>query len=336
MTGSMHDQHAAHGGVKHQADHGGHTEQLGKGGSINAMAASATLHCLTGCAIGEIAGLIIGTAMGLSNVATIALAVGLAFLFGYTLSTLPLVKAGLGFFGALGVVLAADTLSIATMELVDNAVMAAIPGAMEAGLSNPVFWLGMMVALTAAFIAAYPVNRYLLSRGKGHALTHHYHGARATDWRRFIPSFGSGALAAVIVAFMLGGLVVAGASGLETGGHSAAGDARSVEVSMTDELAFEPNAFAVAPGETVRFVVSNSGASVHEFLIGDEAAQAEFADEMSSGEMDHDTGSGVRVDPGQTETFDYTFSDADEVILAGCHEPGHYEAGMVATIAVGH
>ena len=190
------------------------------GGGINAMAASATLHCLTGCAIGEIAGLIIGTAIGLSNVGTIVLAIALAFLFGYSLSTLPLVKAGLGFFAALGVVLAADTLSIATMEVVDNAVMAAIPGAMDAGLGNPVFWLGMIVALTAAFIAAYPVNRYLLSRGKGHALTHHYHhGTQATDWRRYIPSFGSGALAAVILAFMLGGLLVAAVSGLDTGGH---------------------------------------------------------------------------------------------------------------------
>ncbi len=304
---------------------------------MNAMAASATLHCLTGCAIGEIAGLIIGTALGLSNVATIALAIGLAFLFGYALSTLPLVKAGLGFFGALGVVLAADTLSIATMELVDNAVMAAIPGAMDAGLSNPVFWLGMMVALTAAFIAAYPVNRYLLSRGKGHALTHHYmHGAQATDWRRFIPSLGSGALAAVIVAFMLGGLVVAAASGLDTGGgHGAAADVRTVEVGMTDELTFEPDSITVAPGETVRFEVTNTGEIVHEFLIGDEAAQAEFEDEMSgSDEMDHDTTAGVSVDPGQTETFDYTFGDTDGVVLAGCHEPGHYDGGMVATITV--
>jgi uncharacterized cupredoxin-like copper-binding protein len=344
MTSSMHDEHADHGHMPHGADHGAphgdpqdhgaHDEQPA-GGGINAMAASATLHCLTGCAIGEIAGLIIGTAMGLSNVATIALAIGLAFLFGYTLSTLPLVKAGLGFFGALGVVLAADTLSIATMEVVDNAVMAAIPGAMEAGLSNPVFWLGMMVALTAAFIAAYPVNRYLLSRGKGHALTHHYmHGAQPVDWRRLIPSFGSGALAAVIVAFMLGGLVVAGASGLDTGGHGG-GDARTIEVSMTDELRFEPDTITVAPGETVRFVVTNTGESVHEFLIGDEAAQAEFEAEMSGDEeMDHDTSSGVSVDPGQTEMFDYTFGDTDEVILAGCHEPGHYEGGMVATITV--
>jgi len=333
MTSSTHDQHAAHGPMQHGAD----DAPPAMGGGINAMAASATLHCLTGCAIGEILGLIIGTAIGLSNVATIALAIGLAFLFGYALSTLPLLRAGLGFFGALGIVLAADTLSIATMELVDNAVMAAIPGAMEAGLSNPVFWLAMMLALTAAFIAAYPVNRYLLSRGKGHALTHHYmHDAQPADWRRFIPSLGSGALAAVIVAFMLGGLVVAATSGLDTGGGHAAApeDSRTVAVTMTDSLTFEPGEISVAPGETVRFVVTNAGEAVHEFLIGDEAAQAEFEAEMSGEDMDHDTRSGVSVDPGQTETFEYTFADTDEVILAGCHEPGHYEGGMVATIQV--
>jgi uncharacterized cupredoxin-like copper-binding protein len=333
MTSPTHDQHASHGTTHHGAD----DAAPAMGGGINAMAASATLHCLTGCAIGEILGLIIGTALGLSNVATIALAIGLAFLFGYALSTLPLLRAGLGFFGALGIVLAADTLSIATMELVDNAVMAAIPGAMEAGLSNPVFWLAMMLALTTAFIAAYPVNRYLLSRGKGHALTHHYmHGAQPADWRRFIPSLGTGALAAVIVAFMLGGLVVAATSGLDTGGHSAdAEDSRTVDVTMTDRLTFEPSEITVAPGETVRFVVTNAGEAVHEFLIGDEAAQAAFEAEMSGGEeMDHDTRSGVSVDPGQTETFEYTFADTDEVILAGCHEPGHYEGGMVATITV--
>jgi hypothetical protein len=149
--------------------------------SRNSMAANATLHCLTGCAIGEIAGLMIGTAMGLSNAVTIALAVGLAFLFGYALSTLPLIKAGLGFFAALSVVFAADTLSIAVMETVDNLVMALIPGAMDGGLVNPIFWLGMMIALVAAFIAAFPVNRYLIGKGKGHALTHRFHdGAEHT------------------------------------------------------------------------------------------------------------------------------------------------------------
>ena len=145
------------------------------GNDLNTMAASATLHCLTGCAIGEILGLLIGTAAGLSTGVTLALAVALAFLFGYALSTLPLLQAGLGFIAALSVVFAADTLSIATMEVVDNLVMALIPGAMDAGLVNPLFWVSMMLALSAAFVAAYPVNRYLLARGKGHALTHQYH-----------------------------------------------------------------------------------------------------------------------------------------------------------------
>ncbi|WP_231737672.1 DUF4396 domain-containing protein [Mycobacterium sp. IS-1742] len=179
-------------------------------GSVNTMALSATLHCLTGCAIGEILGLIIGTAIGLSNVATIGLAVALAFLFGYALSTLPLLRAGLAFGTALSVVLAADTLSILTMEIVDNLVMAAIPGAMNAGLVNAVFWVSMMIALGAAFLAAYPVNRFLLRRGKGHALTHEYHhgATHPSGARRFIPSLSTGALAAAIIAFMLGGLVV--------------------------------------------------------------------------------------------------------------------------------
>lgn len=143
--------------------------------NLNSMAAAATLHCLTGCAIGEILGLMIGTALGWSTFPTLALAVGLAFLFGYALSTLPLISAGLGFFGALSVVFAADTLSIATMEIVDNSVMALIPGAMHAGLVSPLFWVSMMLALSAAYLVAYPVNRHLLTKGKGHALTHRYH-----------------------------------------------------------------------------------------------------------------------------------------------------------------
>jgi hypothetical protein len=208
--------------TEHQMAHGEHHDM----GSTNAMAISATLHCLTGCAIGEILGLMIGTALGLGNLATIAIAVGLAFLFGYALSTLPLLRAGLGLGAALSVVLAADTLSIATMELVDNLVMAAIPGAMEAGLVNPVFWLSMMLALTVAFFAAWPVNRYLLARGKGHALTHEFHGAEPVGARRFIPDLATSTLVATIVAFMLGGLVVSIADELEAPpetGH-AAGD----------------------------------------------------------------------------------------------------------------
>ncbi|MGH8412141.1 MAG: DUF4396 domain-containing protein [Pseudomonas sp.] len=143
--------------------------------SLNRTAISATLHCLTGCAIGEILGLIIGQWLGWSNSQTIVLAVILAFIFGYILSLRPVLKAGVALTTALGLVLAADTLSIATMEIVDNAVMAMIPGAMGAGLSNPLFWGSMAASLVAAFIAAFPVNRFLLARGKGHALMHQYH-----------------------------------------------------------------------------------------------------------------------------------------------------------------
>lgn len=143
--------------------------------TTTSMAINATLHCLTGCAIGEITGLIIGTVFGLSNLLTIVLSIGLAFLFGYTLSTLPLLKAGLAVGTAFTVVLAADTLSILIMEIVDNSIMAAIPGAMNAGLVNPVFWLTMPLSLFIAFLAAVPVNKYLLERGKGHALVHEYH-----------------------------------------------------------------------------------------------------------------------------------------------------------------
>jgi Domain of unknown function (DUF4396) len=212
-----HDQHAHAESHHHDHDHGAHHghQQHAMSGNLNAMAASATLHCLTGCAIGEIAGLIIGTAAGFGNAATIALSIVLAFLFGYALSTLPLLKAGLALGAALSIVLAADTLSILTMEIVDNAVILVIPGAMDAGLVNVVFWVGLLLALAAAFLAAYPVNRVLLQRGKGHALTHQYHGSASPGgWRRSIPTFGNGALAATIVAFILGGLVVAAASGM--------------------------------------------------------------------------------------------------------------------------
>jgi len=208
------NEHHAH----HDMHHGGHdaSDHSGHGGGLNSMAASATLHCLTGCAIGEILGLMIGTAAGLSNGVTIIISIALAFVFGYSLSTLPLLKAGLGAGAALSVVLAADTLSIATMEVVDNLVMAVIPGAMDAGLVNTLFWVGMMIALTVAFFAAYPVNRHLLQRGRGHALTHGYHAAppATSGVRRFIPSIPTGALVATIIAFMLGGLVVAVADDL--------------------------------------------------------------------------------------------------------------------------
>lgn len=140
------------------------------------MAISATLHCLAGCSIGEISGMIIGTAFGLGNSATVIISTALSFVFGYGLSTLPLLKRGLTFKQAFPVILAADTLSILTMEIVDNTVMVVVPGAMNAGLNNLLFWITMPISLAAAFVVAVPVNQYLLKRGKGHALVHEYHG----------------------------------------------------------------------------------------------------------------------------------------------------------------
>jgi hypothetical protein len=215
MSGHQHDQHVTD--HQHHDQHDHHDM-----GGVTRMAVSATLHCLTGCAIGEVAGLIIGTAAGLSNGVVIVLSIALAFVFGFSLSSLPLLKAGLGLGAALSVVFAADTLSIATMELTDNVVMALIPGAMNAGLVNVLFWVGMMISLTIAFFAAWPVNRWLLQRGKGHALTHEYHGAApvTSGARRFIPSPSTGALIATIAAFMLGGLVVSIADDLGSGESS--------------------------------------------------------------------------------------------------------------------
>lgn len=148
---------------------------LGHGTSINQTALQATVHCLTGCAIGEVLGMVIGTALGLSNLATIALAVLLAFAFGYALTLLPLFRAGLGWRRAFGLAFAADTASIAIMEIVDNAIMLLIPGAMDAGLTSMLFWASLAVALLVAGVAAFPVNRWLITRGRGHAVVHSYH-----------------------------------------------------------------------------------------------------------------------------------------------------------------
>lgn len=222
MTDSSHEHHStSQAADASSAGHAGHDM-----GGVNRMAVSATLHCLTGCAIGEIAGLVIGTASGLSNASTLAVSIVLAFFFGYTLSTLPLVKSGLPVGTALKVVLAADTVSIGTMEIVDNLVMAVIPGAMNAGLVNVLFWVGMAISLAVAFVAAFPVNRFLLQRGKGHALTHDYHGRPAAGGARSrIPSLSTGALVAALLAFMLGGLVVSVADDLGASGGSHSPDA---------------------------------------------------------------------------------------------------------------
>ncbi|CAM3096578.1 DUF4396 domain-containing protein [Saccharomonospora xinjiangensis] len=139
------------------------------------MAASATLHCLTGCAIGEVLGMVIGTALGWSNVATIVLAVALAFFFGYALSMRGIMRAGVGFKQALKVALAADTISITVMEIVDNGVMVVVPGAMEAPLNSLLFWGALAFAFAVAFVITVPVNKWLISRGRGHAVAHAYH-----------------------------------------------------------------------------------------------------------------------------------------------------------------
>ena len=173
MTSHEHTEHAHHDHAHHEhagQDHSTH------GGSLNRVALSATAHCLTGCAIGEVLGVIIGTALGWGNFETIVLAIALAFLFGYSLTMLPLLRAGLAFAAAVPLALASDTLSIAVMELVDNAFLLFVPGAMEAGLDTLLFWASLAVALLIAGICAYPVNRYLIACGKGHAVVHAYHG----------------------------------------------------------------------------------------------------------------------------------------------------------------
>jgi hypothetical protein len=147
------------------------------GAALNGLAVSATLHCLTGCAIGEVAGMAIGTALGWGNLQTVALAVGLAFLFGYALTAVPLVRAGLAAGTVVTTAFASDTVSIAIMEAIDNLFVLAIPGAMEAGLANWLFWAAIAGGFAVAFPFAFLANRYLIARGKGHALVHEHHHA---------------------------------------------------------------------------------------------------------------------------------------------------------------
>jgi len=143
--------------------------------SLNALAFSATAHCLTGCAIGEVLGMIIGTALGWSNGATIVLSIALAFLFGYSLTSLPLLRSGMALSAVIPIALASDTVSITIMEIVDNAIVLLIPGAMDASLDEIGFWAALAAALLIAGAAAFPVNRWLLARGKGHAVVHAHH-----------------------------------------------------------------------------------------------------------------------------------------------------------------
>jgi hypothetical protein len=160
---------------EHHSTHAVATHSPAGRRELTRLAISATLHCLTGCAIGEVLGMVIGTALGWSDAATIGLAVVLAFFFGYSLTIAPVLRSGLALKAAIGVALAADTLSILVMEIVDNAIMLLIPGAMEAGLTNWVFWGSLAVALAIAFVVTVPVNRALIARGRGHAVVHEFH-----------------------------------------------------------------------------------------------------------------------------------------------------------------
>ena len=156
-------------------EHGHDAGPAGFGSVPWSVAAAATLHCLTGCAIGEVLGMVIGTLAGLSNTATVVLSVALAFVFGYALTMRGVLRAGIGFREALKVALAADTVSIAVMEIVDNAIVLAVPGAMEAGLASWLFWASLAFSLVIAFVVTVPVNRWMIGRGKGHAVVHAYH-----------------------------------------------------------------------------------------------------------------------------------------------------------------
>ena len=168
------EQHDGHGAAGHGGGSGAHHAH-GAASSLNALAFSATVHCLTGCAIGEVLGMVLGTAFDWSDTATIVVSVALAFLFGYGLTSLPLLRSALPLRQVVPLAFASDTLSIATMEVVDNLIIVLIPGAMDAGLDDVLFWGSLAVALVIAGAAAFPINRLLIARGRGHAVVHGLH-----------------------------------------------------------------------------------------------------------------------------------------------------------------
>ena len=206
-----------------------HHEMPTSGRALTSVALSAKLHCLTGCAIGEVLGMIIGTALGFSDLGTIALAVALAFFFGYLLTSLPLLRAGLAFGAVVPIALASDTLSIAVMEIVDNAIMLVVPGAMESGLDDVLFWGALSFALVIAGTVALPLNRWLIARGKGHAVVHEtgVHGG--------LPPRVVGAAAAAAFVFGTTVLITELADGNEPphdGGHARIAERQSPSSSL--------------------------------------------------------------------------------------------------------
>lgn len=168
----MPDDHSRHG---HEHGDQAHAQAHARGVSLNRLAVTATLHCLSGCAVGEVLGMVVGTAIGLGNLETIVLAVILAFIFGYAFTMVPLLRAGLALGAVLKLALAADTASITIMEIVDNLIMLLVPGAMDAPLDSLLFWGSLTTALIIAGVVAFPVNRWLIARGKGHAVVHAHH-----------------------------------------------------------------------------------------------------------------------------------------------------------------
>lgn len=176
MTHSAHrEQHHLHDHQQHPQHAQDHAQHDASAAASWRTAAQATLHCLTGCAIGEVLGMVIGTAAGLHNAATVVLSVALAFVFGYALTMRGVLRAGVPVRQAVKVALAADTVSIAVMEVIDNTVMVGVPGAMDAGLPDPLFWVSLVLSLALAFVLTTPVNRWMIGRGKGHAVVHAYH-----------------------------------------------------------------------------------------------------------------------------------------------------------------
>jgi hypothetical protein len=231
---TAHDDHPH--GQEHATDHAAHAADT----SLALTAAVATLHCLTGCAIGEVLGMVIGTAIGLSNTLTVVLAIVLAFFFGYSLTMLPLLRSGLALAVVLPLAFASDTFSIAVMEVVDNLAMVTIPGAMDAGLGDLLFWGALGFALAIAFFAAWPVNRYLIARGRGHAVVHEFHhggpgaheGASPEPPRlnaRRLASIGVVAIAFTVAVGVAGAQIAehSGADDMEQGMEHAAPDAES-------------------------------------------------------------------------------------------------------------
>jgi hypothetical protein len=189
----------------HAHDH--HQAMPTEGRALTGVAIAATLHCLTGCSIGEVAGMAIGTAAGFTNAATVVLSIVLAFVFGYGLTSLPLFRAGLALGAVIPIALASDTLSIGTMEIVDNLIIVAVPGAMDAGLASVLFWGSLSFSLVVAGAVAVPVNRYLIARGRGHAVVHEtgIHGGPPVRTVAIVAAVAFAFGSAVLVAEALGG-----------------------------------------------------------------------------------------------------------------------------------